>query len=452
MYKKTIYLLIFFISIFTCLGLAACYIEEDVDASYKVEYIVNDNIYYTSKVQNGVLTSFPENPKVSGYVFDGWFLDNKTWKKPLTINTLLDLPLSENNSFKVFAKLTKYRCDLNDAEHIFIVVEEVKETCTERGYKLEKCRDCSYEKNTILQPLKHDYISEITLPAKCSAEGLKTYSCSRENCNHSYTQPIAALQHNYSVQVTTQPTCVTKGIKTYTCLRENCNHSYKESINELQHIFAYETTVEPCVTEGIKNCYCTRENCNYSHTEILPALGYHDCNENGDCIRCLNKNVCSSGFVSNGNILTNYSGSETNIIIPSMFNGVVINKLDYTFLENETIENVYMPDTIEYIGVSAFDGCTSLRKVRMSNNIKVIDSFAFANTAIDSIYLPQKITNINMFAFYDCLNLTTVYYQGSQPSWQNVIIENKNSNLLNATLIFSQAIQPDSTKNETVLK
>ena len=161
MYKKTIYTFIFLISILSCLGLAACYIEDDSDMSYKVEYFVNDNIYHTGKVQNGVLTNIPENPEISGYIFDGWFLDNKTWRKPLTINTLLNLPLSENNSFKVFAKLTKYRCDLNNSEHTFVVIEEVKSTCTNKGYKLEKCTECSYEKNTIMQPLQHEYIGQI---------------------------------------------------------------------------------------------------------------------------------------------------------------------------------------------------------------------------------------------------------------------------------------------------
>lgn len=419
-----------------CFGVSACYSEEKPEISFKIEYFVKNEVYHTGKLQNGVLTNIPQNPNITGYVFDGWFLDDKTWEQPLTVKTLLELPLTESDAFKVFAKLTKYRCDLNDEEHSFAIVEELKSSCTERGYKLERCNKCGYEKNTILQPLQHDYINEITKPSKCNEEGVRTYTCTRDNCNHFYTQPIAALQHDYLVETTTQPTCTTKGIKTYTCLRDNCNHSYTETINELQHSFTAEETIRPCVTDGLKTYSCSRENCNYCYTEVLPALGYHDCDKHGNCIRCLTQNVCSQGFEANGDTLTSYKGNEKYIIIPSMFEGVLIKNLEYTFLENEIIESVYIPNTVEHIGVSVFDGCSSLKYVRMSSNLKVIDSFAFTKTAISSVWLPKTITNINMYAFYDCSKLTNIYYEGSQEDWSLVKIEDKNTNLIKANITY----------------
>lgn len=453
MYKKAVYFFVFSILILCSFVLAACYSDTTPPVtSYRVEYFVNNKIYYTGEVENGVLTSLPQNPEVNGYIFDGWFLDNKTWKKPLTVNSLLNLPLSGSNTFKVFAKLTKNRCDLENTTHSFDIIEKLDPTCTERGYKLEKCKNCAYEKNTILQQLDHDYISQITQEPKCNVEGLKVYICQRENCNHTYSQPIAALQHNYIVQITKQPTCEENGEKTYSCLRENCNHSYTEVISKLQHSLVSTITKQPCVTEGLKTFSCSRHNCSHSYTEILPALGYHDCDENGNCIRCQTTNVCSKNFVANGNTLTEYNGTETNVIIPSMFNGVEINKLEYTFLEKETIQSVYIPDTIEIIGISTFDGCLSLKRVRMSCNLKIIDSFAFTKTAITSIYIPKSLTNINMYAFYDCSQLQTVYYEGTQTLWNNISIANKNTDLTEANLICDKIIQPDTVTKEPIKK
>ena len=52
----------------------------------------------------------------------------------------------------------------------------------------------------------------------------------------------------------------------------------------------------------------------------------------------------------------------------------------------------------------------------------------------------------------------SLFVDSARHRWKNIIWGGvaikygKNANLLNATLIFSQAIQPDSAKNETVLK
>ncbi|MBQ6430740.1 MAG: hypothetical protein IJJ99_02530 [Oscillospiraceae bacterium] len=56
-------------------------------------------------------------------------------------------------------------------------------TCTESGTKVTSCAYCGYSKTTTINPLGHNYRTEIT-PPTCQASGYTTYTCSR--CGDSY--------------------------------------------------------------------------------------------------------------------------------------------------------------------------------------------------------------------------------------------------------------------------
>lgn len=62
------------------------------------ESIVSDDI-------NSI--KIPTNPTREGYVFDGWYWDDGVWQKPFTINSILDLPLSDRMDIIVYAKWNK---------------------------------------------------------------------------------------------------------------------------------------------------------------------------------------------------------------------------------------------------------------------------------------------------------------------------------------------------------
>jgi len=91
--------------------------------------------------------------------------------------------------------------------------------------------------------------------------------------------------------------------------------------------------------------------------------------------------------------------------------------------------------TVQYIGYEAFEGCksldaidltsaiklgesysygetfkdcTSLKSVRLGNNLQYIYSRAFSNTAIDSISIPEGISSIGDEVFANCKKLTNI--------------------------------------------
>lgn len=479
-----------------CIMLVAC---ENPTTSYKVEFWVGDNKYFTGDLINGVLTNMPQSPNENGYVFDGWYLDKGTWLEPLTIQALLNIPLEESVSLKVYAKMIKYTCDMDGKAHSFSVVENVDATCEQNGFKLEKCSVCNYEKNTTyyylghsltseittpakcgvegirtytctrqdceysykgrIYALSHNYSSEITTPAKCGVEGVKTYTCTREGCEHSYTETVAALQHSYSNQVTTAAKCGVEGVRTYTCIRVDCGYSYTKPIAALSHTYESVDTIKPCVREGLRTYTCSRSSCGHSYTQVLAALGYHDCDKNGNCIRCNAQNVCSKYFVAeekviitniatlesivnDGSYLTAYNGNDQDVVIPSMFEGVVVKGLYMTFSGNSTMRSVYIPDTVENIGHHAFY-CSDLQTVRMPTSLKMIAQNAFLYCDIKTIYLPKSVTSIGDGAFAYCGSLTTVYYEGTQEEWNEINVSGNNNDLMGANVVFNYVRKED---------
>ena len=69
---------------------------------FKLNFIVDGEIYATIDTSGNEAIKLPENPTKEGEVFDGWYWDKDTWQKPFTANSLLDAPLSSD--MNIYAK------------------------------------------------------------------------------------------------------------------------------------------------------------------------------------------------------------------------------------------------------------------------------------------------------------------------------------------------------------
>ena len=69
---------------------------------YDLNFIVNNEIYYTISTTGNEIIAMPENPTKENYIFDGWYWDNDTFENPFTVYSLLNQPLSSD--MKVYAK------------------------------------------------------------------------------------------------------------------------------------------------------------------------------------------------------------------------------------------------------------------------------------------------------------------------------------------------------------
>ncbi len=73
---------------------------------------------------------------------------------------------------------------------------------------------------------------------------------------------------------------------------------------------------------------------------------------------------------------------------------------DYAFQSCDYITRVTIPGSVKAIGLGAFDGCTSLESVELSDGLETIHSFAFHYcTELTNITIPNSVTSIGEHAF-----------------------------------------------------
>ena len=114
----------------------------------------------------------------------------------------------------------------------------------------------------------------------------------------------------------------------------------------------------------------------------------------------------SDAVVVNGNLL--YMKNMTgDIVIPD---GVttIPDRFAPTVVRNDTsITSVTMPDSVTYIGLSAFWG-RQISSVKFSKNLKEIGDYAFCWTALKEAELPEGLETIGECAFYGTNSLEKV--------------------------------------------
>ncbi|MBO4546531.1 MAG: leucine-rich repeat protein, partial [Treponema sp.] len=104
---------------------------------------------------------------------------------------------------------------------------------------------------------------------------------------------------------------------------------------------------------------------------------------------------------------------------------------DYTspyFMNCAALKSIVLPDWIEYVLPSLFEGCTKLASVTLSANTQIIMQDGFKNcSSLASITIPAGITGseeyhgIEAGAFDGCSHLATVNYEGTKAQWGSVV-------------------------------
>ena len=131
---------------------------------------------------------------------------------------------------------------------------------------------------------------------------------------------------------------------------------------------------------------------------------------------------CAQGqftFTTNNGTLTisGYSGSYTNLVIPSKTNGMsVVAIADYALWDDGThgMLNVVIPNTITSIGVSAFQGNVWLKSVIIPNSVTYLGDNTFDYCAsMTKAVIGAGVTNLNGSTFAQCYSLQSVYFLGN---------------------------------------
>jgi len=98
--------------------------------------------------------------------------------------------------------------------------------------------------------------------------------------------------------------------------------------------------------------------------------------------------------VNENGVLTGFTGTQTNVVIPSTVRGVTVVEIGNRAFDNRGLTNVTIPNGVRIIGNSAFLSNGRLISVVIPDSVKVIGNHAFQNSV-------QELTSITIGADVD---------------------------------------------------
>ena len=139
--------------------------------------------------------------------------------------------------------------------------------------------------------------------------------------------------------------------------------------------------------------------------------------------------------------ITKYNGSAANVIIPSEIDGYKVLSIgNYAFYNCTSMESVTVSNSIGYIGLGAFRGCTNLKNIDIrtsgGNTIYIYDGAFYGCTSLDNVVIPGSIRFISQTTgstFAGCTNLKSVVIENGVTTIVQAIFENC-VNLENVTI------------------
>lgn len=141
--------------------------------------------------------------------------------------------------------------------------------------------------------------------------------------------------------------------------------------------------------------------------------------------------------------ITGYTGSETDIEIPSYIEETPVTEIGKNAFQQSHITSVKIPDTVieireaafydakrllevtfgrdvQVVGKYAFFGCESLVGVYLNDSLRVIKEYAFNSCySLDSIVITDGVDEIGDHAFYLCKSMYKAFVPGNVTKFGN---------------------------------
>ena len=123
--------------------------------------------------------------------------------------------------------------------------------------------------------------------------------------------------------------------------------------------------------------------------------------------------AATSGFqfstTDEGVSVADYTGTASDVVIPSYHNGFVTSIGDSAFEYCSSLTSIVIPSSVTSIRSDAFGRCSSLTSIVIPSSVTSIGDFAFHNcSSLTSIVIPSSVTSIGDSAFSYCSSLTSI--------------------------------------------
>ena len=121
----------------------------------------------------------------------------------------------------------------------------------------------------------------------------------------------------------------------------------------------------------------------------------------------LSKWTSASCFNFYSGSITDYTCTDTNVVILASIGGVAVSHIGNNAFKNKRLSSVTIPNSVTSIGRYAFNG-NQLTSVIIPNSVTSIGHASFARNDLSSVTIGNSVENISPWAFaYN--NLTSVY-------------------------------------------
>lgn len=312
------------------------------------------------------------------------------------------------------------------------IIEEA--TCSKEGTMLYTCtHDASHTyTESISVTDNHAWDEgEITVPATCTSNGIKIYTC-QTNKTHTREEIVPMLGHDLHTE-DVPATCTSYGCKETTCSR--CDYRESEpnyNLPPLEHSWDEGEVIvsSTCTTKGVMKFTCTRD-ASHIYTEEIDYTDHTFLNHSGKCTVCNSVDYFSQGleydYIPSDEtyIIVGIGRCEDSILtIPSYYRGKKVKAIGFSaFMDVDSIEEIYIPETIGILSENSFKNCSNLRRVVIGHDTHILENCELTEigrsafegcTALEDIYLPKSITKIGNTAFAQCTNLKNVFYKSDR--------------------------------------
>lgn len=124
----------------------------------------------------------------------------------------------------------------------------------------------------------------------------------------------------------------------------------------------------------------------------------------------VNASPSTDFVIGDGGIITSYTGSGGDVVIPSTIDGRAVYGIGASVFSGKTnLQSITMPNTLERIESSAFSGCSNLHTVNLNEGLHYIGASAFsATTSLTSIWFPSSVEELGANSF-EKSGLTSLY-------------------------------------------
>lgn len=126
-------------------------------------------------------------------------------------------------------------------------------------------------------------------------------------------------------------------------------------------------------------------------------------------------------FIKKDGIVTlkNYSGDEEKVIVPDTYEGEPVIAIGVSAFRCCKMVEVVLPDSIEILGVAAFEFCDELKNIVLPKNLRIVKENAFSSCkSLEKVTFPIGVEKICSHCFSSCKSLKVVLAEN-----ENTVLE-----------------------------